>query len=176
MQKQCLFLGYKKNKPSLINFLKKKNFIIKNYQRIPSLKTFKQSDFILSFGFRKIISANISLTSTSSFAVGEKVIQNNTQAYGFVTFSNTSQVMLQHIVGTFNANNISSEDSEATAIVNDIATINVTIPATEAAYFSPVTYYEYENNLNEQRRTINILDRSYHESVNIQFRQQMQND
>jgi methionyl-tRNA formyltransferase len=59
MQKQCLFLGYKKNQTSLINFLKKKNFIIKNYQKIPALKTFKQSDFILSFGFRKIISENI---------------------------------------------------------------------------------------------------------------------
>ncbi len=59
MQKQCLFLGYKKNQTSLINFLKKKNFRIKNYQKIPPLEMFKQSDFILSFGFRKIISGNI---------------------------------------------------------------------------------------------------------------------
>ena len=59
MHKQCLFLGYKKNQTSLINFLKRKNFIIKNYQKIPPLKIFKESDFILSFGFRKIISANI---------------------------------------------------------------------------------------------------------------------
>ena len=58
MQKQCLFLGYKKNQTSLIDFLKKKNFNIINCQKIPSLKTFKQSDFILSFGFRKIISEN----------------------------------------------------------------------------------------------------------------------
>jgi methionyl-tRNA formyltransferase len=59
MQKQCLFLGYKKKQTSLINFLKKKNFIIKNYQKIPPLKVFKQSDFILLFGFRKIINENI---------------------------------------------------------------------------------------------------------------------
>jgi methionyl-tRNA formyltransferase len=59
MQKQCLFIGYKKNQTSLINFLKKKNFNIVNCQKIPSLKTFKQSDFILSFGFRKIIRKNI---------------------------------------------------------------------------------------------------------------------
>jgi methionyl-tRNA formyltransferase len=59
MQKQCLFLGYKKNQTSLINFLKNKNFIIKNYQKIPPLKIFKESDFILSFGFRKIIKENI---------------------------------------------------------------------------------------------------------------------
>jgi methionyl-tRNA formyltransferase len=58
MQKQCLFLGYKKNQTSLISFLEKKNFIIKNYQKIPPLNVFKQSDFILSFGFRKIISEN----------------------------------------------------------------------------------------------------------------------
>jgi methionyl-tRNA formyltransferase len=54
-----LFLGYKKNQTSLINFLKKKNFNIVNCQKIPSLKTFKQSDLILSFGFRKIIRDNI---------------------------------------------------------------------------------------------------------------------
>jgi methionyl-tRNA formyltransferase len=59
MQKQCLFLGYKKNQTSIIDFLKKKNFIIINYQKIPPLKVFKQSDFILSFGFRKIISENL---------------------------------------------------------------------------------------------------------------------
>jgi len=59
MRKQCLFLGYKKNQTSLINFLKKKNFIIKNYQKIPPLEIFKQSDFVVSFGFRKIISENI---------------------------------------------------------------------------------------------------------------------
>lgn len=59
MQKKCLFLGYKKNQTSLINFLKKKNFRIKNYQKTPPLKIFKQSDFILSFGFRKIISEDI---------------------------------------------------------------------------------------------------------------------
>ena len=59
MQKQLLFLGYKENQTSLIDFLKKKKFIIKNYQKIPPLKIFEQSDFILSFGFRKIISDKI---------------------------------------------------------------------------------------------------------------------
>ena len=59
MFKQCLFLGYKEKQTSLINFLKKKNFKIQNYQKIPTLKIFEQSDLIVSFGFRKIISKNI---------------------------------------------------------------------------------------------------------------------
>ena len=59
MQKHCLFLGYKKTQTSLYNFLKKKNLVIKNYQKIPPLKKFNESDIILSFGFRKIIGENI---------------------------------------------------------------------------------------------------------------------
>jgi len=59
MQKQCLFLGYKKKQTSLINFLEKKNFKVKNFQKIPPLGTFIQSDLIISFGFRKIINERI---------------------------------------------------------------------------------------------------------------------
>jgi len=59
MQKQCLFLGYKKKQTSLINFLEKKNFKVKNFQKIPRLSTFIQSDLIISFGFRKIINERI---------------------------------------------------------------------------------------------------------------------
>ena len=55
MKKKCLFLGYNQNQTSLINFLKNKNFVVKNYKKIPSFKIFRQSDLIVSFGFRKII-------------------------------------------------------------------------------------------------------------------------
>jgi methionyl-tRNA formyltransferase len=59
MKKLCLFLGYKKNKTSLINFIKNKNFVVKNYQKIPPIRILKQSDLIISFGFQKIISERI---------------------------------------------------------------------------------------------------------------------
>ena len=59
MYKKCLFLGYKKNQTSLFYFLRKKNFKIKNFQKIPPLKEFQNSDLIVSFGFRKIINENI---------------------------------------------------------------------------------------------------------------------
>jgi methionyl-tRNA formyltransferase len=56
MKKKCLFLGYNQNQTSLINFIKNKNFVVINYKKIPSFKIFRQSDLIVSFGFRKIIS------------------------------------------------------------------------------------------------------------------------
>ena len=59
MKNLCLFLGYNKNQTSLIKFLKKKKFNVLNYQSLPPLKKIIESDFILSFGYRKIINENI---------------------------------------------------------------------------------------------------------------------
>ena len=59
MLKYCLFLGYKKNQTTLISFIKKKGFRIKNYQRVPYIKEFQSSHLIVSFGFREIIAENI---------------------------------------------------------------------------------------------------------------------
>ena len=56
---QILFLGYNSNQTSLISFLKKKNFIVKNFQKTPNLNEFKKSNFIILFGFREIIKENI---------------------------------------------------------------------------------------------------------------------
>ena len=58
MKKLCLLLNNNKKKDRLGSYLKKK-FKVKSYQKIPSKKDFKESDFILSFGFRKIIKQSI---------------------------------------------------------------------------------------------------------------------
>ena len=57
--KKCLFLGYNSRQTSLISFLKKKGFEIKNYKKTPNVKEFLNSDLIISFGFRHIIQQNI---------------------------------------------------------------------------------------------------------------------
>jgi hypothetical protein len=132
-----------------------------------------KDDIIISTN--KIISMNIALSDTSLFLNGEKVLQTGTGAYGFSTFCNSSVVILQHISGAFNTSTLTGEDSEITATVTDVSTISQPISDVEAVYFSPVSFYEYEDNINEQKRSINILDKNYAESVSSQFRQQMQN-
>jgi methionyl-tRNA formyltransferase len=57
--KKCLFLGYSEKKTSIIKFLKKKNYVVKNFKNIPNFTYFKQSDIIISFGLRKIINKKI---------------------------------------------------------------------------------------------------------------------
>ena len=58
--KKCLFLGYDSKKISLINFLKSKKVnVLEHKNKILSYKTAKEFDFIISFGYRKIISKKI---------------------------------------------------------------------------------------------------------------------
>ena len=59
--KKILFLGYNKNKTSLIDAIKfhKKNWTIKQINKKIDLKTAKKFDTIVSFGYRHIIDKNI---------------------------------------------------------------------------------------------------------------------
>tara|TARA_A100001015_G_scaffold320511_1_gene447142 strand:- start:121 stop:696 length:576 start_codon:yes stop_codon:yes gene_type:complete len=59
---KCLFLGYDKKKTSLISFLRSKKIIVSIYKnRVLNYKIAKKFDFIISFGYRKIISKDLIL-------------------------------------------------------------------------------------------------------------------
>ena len=55
----CLFLGYNNKETSLIKFLKKKKFLVKNIKRELKLKEATKADIIISFGYRRIIKNQI---------------------------------------------------------------------------------------------------------------------
>lgn len=55
----CLFLGYNSKETKIINFLKQKNLSVRNIKKILSFKDIKNSDIIISFGYRKIIKREI---------------------------------------------------------------------------------------------------------------------
>lgn len=59
MKKKCLFLGYNNKKTKLINFLKKKNFLVVQTDKDIFLKNVKKYDLIISFGYKKIIPNSI---------------------------------------------------------------------------------------------------------------------
>lgn len=136
----------------------------------------EKTDWIVSTN--RILSLEITLQSNATFNINEKVNQND--ASGFVTFSNTSVLTIQHISGTFsNTYNVVGEDSKANAEIGLITTVynafdNVNFPRSmspnEEVYYSPVTAYEYENELNEQKKQISLLDRSYVGRVHSSFR------
>lgn len=117
----------------------------------------------------KIISLEIS--SNSALMLGEKVIQTTSGAAGFVTFSNTSQLTLNHISGSFsNSYNIVGQDSLISATpASSIVTIAQNISANVEVYFSPISFYEYERELNEIKKNINIIDKRYTSMIESSF-------
>ena len=86
---------------------------------------------------------------------------------GQVSFSNNTNLVLQHVSGTLYANaevlitgNSYVYGTESTANVAFTATTSISnnIVTGEEIYWDPVSIYDYENEKNEQRRTIKVLD------------------
>lgn len=95
------------------------------------------------------------------------VFNANNLGQGQVSFSNSSVIMLQHLSGVTTSGTITANSylygtesktntafTIATSIANNISTI-------ESSYWSQVTYYDYENEINVNNMSIKILEKSY---------------
>lgn len=124
----------------------------------------------------KILTLDITLNGNATFQTSEKVIQDTSGATGFVTFSNTTTISLQHITGTFSNNAtyyVVGSDSGANASASSVTTIKENISANAAIYFSSVTAFDYETEINEQKKTINLMDNRYVSMVHNTFSELM---
>lgn len=105
----------------------------------------------------KILTLDIT-TSQGTFVIGEE-IQVNPSNYAFVTFANSTVVTCQHVTGTLNSTDIIiGQQSNAIATVDTKTVIFESVASTDAVYWSPVTYLEYEQEQNEQKKTIQLID------------------
>ena len=124
----------------------------------------------------KILTLDITLNGNAVFQTSEKVIQDTSAATGFVTFSNTTTISLQHITGTFSNTStyyIIGSNSGANASASSVTTIKENINANTLIYFSPVTAFDYESEINEQKKTINLMDNRYVSMVHNTFSELM---
>lgn len=124
----------------------------------------------------KILTLDITLSGNAQFQTNEKVIQDISGAAGFITFSNTTIISVQHITGTFSNNNayyITGQDSSANASPSTVTTIKQNLTENEAVYFSPVTAYDYENELNESKKNVILIDSKYTGMIQSAFYQVM---
>jgi hypothetical protein len=126
----------------------------------------KRDDDIIATN--KIQSVAIS-SVTGTFKVGEEVQTNGTN-YAFITYVGATSITVQHITGTLSGT-ITGQESGATAtiptiLINnvpqpDVTTLTQPISAVDAPFWSPVTFLEYEQDLNEAKKVIKLLDVRY---------------
>ena len=106
----------------------------------------------------KVITFDVS-SVTGTFTVGEEV-RTDTSNYAFVTFANSSVITAKHVNGSLSST-ITGQESGATATVGTVTTIAETLASTESSFWSPVTFYEHENELNESKKAIKLLSTQY---------------
>jgi hypothetical protein len=123
----------------------------------------KQEDWIVDTN--QIVS--IVVEATGTFTIGEKVTQTATvggvTANAVVTFANSTQISLKHVVGEVLTSNstvtttITGLSSGATANAQSLS-VQYAIPETEAVFWSPVSYYDHEAENNARKKTIQLID------------------
>ena len=131
-----------------------------------------ESDFIASTN--KIVTFDLASVS-GTFIKNEVIVQDSdSTAFAEVTSANSTNLIIQHVRGDFSANTnytITGEESGATATVNadSYQLLTNVIPSDEQVFYSPVSFYDYEEELNENRREIFLVDSSLASNVNDQL-------
>lgn len=129
--------------------------VLDNYLNVQGYKRKRYDDQVST---NKIITITVSNVN-GTFTVGEEV-QTSPTDYAFVTNVTATTVSCQHVNGTI-ATSITGQESGATADVDSVTVIHETLASTDAPYWQAITYFEYEQELNEQKKYIKLLDPRY---------------
>lgn len=142
---------------------------VAGYQRAKS-EIFTSTNRIISIEYAEEQTAN------TNFIVDEivRIPSDSLNTRGTVAAANTTSVILKHVEGDFEREsnfNLKGDISGNTIEINyDTYTlIQRVIPELEESYFKQYSYYEFEFDYNEQKRSINVLDDSYSGKINDQL-------
>jgi hypothetical protein len=128
----------------------------------------------INFETNRIQQLNITLVGNTSFSNGEFVSQSSsgvTVGTGTVNFSNSSVCIVSNVIGTLStSNNLKGGSSGANASVSSVNTLSTSISSDIQAYFEGVSFYDYENEINEQKKNIRLIDLSYVTQIEEQFK------
>jgi hypothetical protein len=133
----------------------------------------KKEDII--FETNKTQQLSITLVGNTSFSNNEFVSQTSggtTVSTATVVFANSSLCIVTNVIGTITtANNLRGGDSSANAVISSINTLSTSISADIQSYFDSVSFYDYESELNEQKKNIKLIDVAYVSAIEREFKQ-----
>ncbi len=103
---------------------------------------------------------------------------NNT-GRGQVSFSNSSTVILQHLFDTTTTGTITGSsylygrESKANIVFTAVTSLANNIPSSETTYWDAVTYFQYETEINERNKSIQVLDKRYSTQISKELKRLM---
>lgn len=158
---------------ALISTLKKYWSPIIGYSNAITSYERKQVDFVLETN--QVV--ELTLSNVTGLSVNEKITQRTSgavSATGFIGAIKTNSIVLKNITGAFadtsgSVGSITNNSGSASKSVSAVTIISTPIPVTELSYWEAVTAYDYENEFNESRKNIQLLDRQYIDQVEDQI-------
>lgn len=143
---------------------------------------YKRKENNWTLNTNKITSYNVSNTSFITDEVCNIVFNGSYSGSGQIQSVSGNTIFVQHLSGTFLSNS-SVSISESSYIygqesnVNTVFTTSIlvanNIPADEENYWAPVSYYDYEKEINEFNKTIRVLEKNYSQQISDNLKQLM---
>lgn len=106
----------------------------------------------------------VSLVGTFGAFTENTLLKQSSSVTGTVSFANSSNIVIKHVLGTWQANTTvyhSLTNAVANATITSVSTIATPIASEELAYWSPVSHYDAEFEKNEAQKHIKLLSSSY---------------
>lgn len=129
------------------------------------------------FQTNKTQQLNVSLVGNTSFTADEYVFQQNagvTVGSATVNFSNSTVCIVSNVIGTLSTSyNLKGGDSAANATVSAVNTLSTSISSDIQSYVEGVSFFDYENELNEKKKNIRLIDLAYVQSIEQEFKSLM---
>jgi len=123
-----------------------------------NIVSYKRKKMDLAIETNKIINLSIN-SSNGTFTEGEMLYQNTNR--GMIEYANSTNLIISKVLGSFSNGSIVGQESSASAVLYNQNLISQSIPDSEASFWEAVDYYTYENEVNESKFNIKILDSSY---------------
>lgn len=106
----------------------------------------------------------VSLTGTFGTFTENDMIKQSSSVTGTVSFANSTNLVIKHVSGTWQANTTvyhMTTNVVANANITSVSTIATPISSSEQAYWSSVSQYDVEFETNEAKRHIVLLSSAY---------------
>lgn len=107
----------------------------------------------------------LTVNNVSGFEHGEIVYQTSGSAVSAsaeIELIGDTYLLVKHVYGSFTSpQSLIGQDSATTTTLASSALIQQNIPTAEEVYWTGISFYDYEAALNEQRKSVRVIDRAF---------------
>lgn len=157
---------------SLLPTLKK--YWTPDYQNSNKIMSYKRKQINQTLNTNSIRSYSVSNTSFVHDEIVDIVFDTNNTGRGQILSTANSKIYVQHTSGVTLPNNTifitgssyiyGQESTVNTAFTTATNIVDNLLPE-EQVYWTPMSYYEYENSINAYNKTLKVLDKAYSKQV-----------